>query len=1115
MQIEERISTFAQDLFPSFYKEEGELFTLFVRAYYEWLEETGNTVNVARDLLELQDIDTTSATFLEYFKRVYLSGFPGSIKSNPNLTIKHIRDLYKTKGTPRAIELLFRIIFNDQAYVSYPSEDVLRPSNAEYFRPRYVEVTAPNIEKLNSLRGREVIGTQSQAKGFVESISTKLLNKVKVHVLYISNLRGDFTRGEIVVPTANGIQDEMPVIVGSLSNVQVLLGGQDNNIGDIFTIEAAAGKQGKARVSAVDNATGLVNYTLANGGFGFTTNTTFTDIDVNDNHMVISNVINAAQTYSNSSQIDLAQFINYETLEQPLETITFLSGLELNSEVQAHVANSENTSNPWVEGRDSSNNVIANGFIISTDIEGANGSYTISPRTGSFGNSQTLTITMASNSHQFQLNEPVDEESTVVIDIVNLNGSFSVSDTIVANTSGANGIVTAANSTQITVNGSFGTFSSNDSISVVGTPSTNAEVDDVSYTNTGANAVVTTIVSNTEIKIADIVGAFNNNNKIKGRRTNAIATLQSNPADSGVSDIYFQGNNLANAVVDTYANTTLLAKVIGFANTGSQFEIGTADTKNTNNQFSYFVQNTAAYIYGHESNTYANIVTVGTGSGSTFEIGLLENTEDITIYTDFVGENNSSNVSYLDCIIDGGNSGVGFLDTLTINAGGSGYANGEVITFAEGGAGGGAPTVNATANITTNTTGGIISTTVVNAGVGFYSNSDYYITTSGGAGANVTGNFDYGYGLPKDINGDYTTILDNVLTRFSGTVGTIATLQKINPGSNYNFDPFVSVYTKGIAKYNRRDIIVNIPDKSGTFIIGETVNQQVTDYGQILTVSVGTPANFTLNEAVSQVINGTANAIGTLLTSTSTQLTLNNLKIKEVAANGLVTVTTTNTQPFTTGTVTGIVSAQTATINAAAGTSSTQVAKGEVKNQTETTLGIRRLSFSTGFVEGGVITGATSGATGTVDSYYDDPLSLPIGDNANVVAKTLAANGIVTQLEIVDSGFGYQHGAELTLVSTDANNQFVVSGTANVNTTGIGEGYWKNQESFLNTKYLHDNDYYQSHSYVVESGISLDKYREVLIKLTHVAGTKLFGKVNRESIQTMVPSVSNSSIAAL
>ncbi len=144
----------------------------------------------------------------------------------------------------------------------------------------------------------------------------------------------------------------------------------------------------------------------------------------------------------------------------------------------------------------------------------------------------------------------------------------------------------------------------------------------------------------------------------------------------------------------------------------------------------------------------------------------------------------------------------------------------------------------------------------------------------------------------------------------------------------------------------------------------------------------------------------------------------------------------------------------------------------------------------------------------------NDEATNPIGDNFEINATAKAADGIVSAVEVIDSGHGYQHGANLTLRHT-GNSNIVVSGTANVTTTGLGNGYWQSNESQLNTKYIHDNDYYQSHSYVVETGLSLDKYRDILLKAAHISGTRLFGKVIKESSVDNTVTVSNSSIGAV
>ena len=57
------------------------------------------------------------------------------------------------------------------------------------------------------------------------------------------------------------------------------------------------------------------------------------------------------------------------------------------------------------------------------------------------------------------------------------------------------------------------------------------------------------------------------------------------------------------------------------------------------------------------------------------------------------------------------------------------------------------------------------------------------------------------------------------------------------------------------------------------------------------------------------------------------------------------------------------------------------------------------------------------------------------------------------------------------------------------------EGEWLDSSGFLNSdKYITDSDYYQEFSYEIQVEKSLDKYIDVIKKLTHPVGNKMFGK---------------------
>ena len=69
MAIEEKISTLVQSQFPSFYAEEGENFIAFVKAYYEWMETSGQQQHELKKLQDYKDIDLTIDAYIEYFRR--------------------------------------------------------------------------------------------------------------------------------------------------------------------------------------------------------------------------------------------------------------------------------------------------------------------------------------------------------------------------------------------------------------------------------------------------------------------------------------------------------------------------------------------------------------------------------------------------------------------------------------------------------------------------------------------------------------------------------------------------------------------------------------------------------------------------------------------------------------------------------------------------------------------------------------------------------------------------------------------------------------------------------------------------------------------------------------
>jgi len=603
--------------------------------------------------------------------------------------------------------------------------------------------------------------------------------------------------------------------------------------------------------------------------------------------------------------------------------------------------------------------------------------------------------------------------------------------------------------------------------------------------------------------------------------------------DFDFADYIAKSGNTVSAIIDTVQDTTATANVVGF----DTAKIG---IYNTNNVF-YLSHS----ITGDISNTTGVISSQSTGFGAGFNIGSLTGEETVWINTDGLSHLNTAGVSYLDISLDGSGSGVGYVNSAIITSGGTGYANSASVVFAGGGtsisgvsitapgtgyangerlvftsttgagasgivttngagaiitttigntgsnyrstptvtvantAGTGAsliavssPTTNAIATVLTNGSGVITSVNVSNQGAGFFSTPT--ITVAGGTGANLTATMQWGYGFPKFPSGGSLTIINQCLTTNTVTIGTISALSQISPGQDYNQDPFVLVIEPFISALGKKDIILSLTDTVGAFTLGEIIEQNVIDPAAILAYTTNSGPGFENGEIITK-----GSTTGIVYSRTP----------------GVVRVFNIVNGPFTAGVATSNISNTNITINTVTDTTRLGTAKGRVRAHivNEDTLIISRLSFNTSFNNVQTITGLRSNATALIALATPDADSQAMGNNAIVTAEVRTANGIVSTVEIVDSGYAYYNSDILTLTSADS--QFAVTGVASVNTQGNAEGYWINSDGFLNAdKYIQDGNYYQAYSYEIQVGVSLDRYADIIKKLLHTAGTKMFGK---------------------
>jgi hypothetical protein len=110
-----------------------------------------------------------------------------------------------------------------------------------------------------------------------------------------------------------------------------------------------------------------------------------------------------------------------------------------------------------------------------------------------------------------------------------------------------------------------------------------------------------------------------------------------------------------------------------------------------------------------------------------------------------------------------------------------------------------------------------------------------------------------------------------------------------------------------------------------------------------------------------------------------------------------------------------------------------------------------------------------------------------------VQTKSGSSKGIVSSIEVVDSGYGYNTNE--TVYLSGLTNQAVVTGVSVLDLNGVGKGYSKNNKSFLSdTINIQDSDYYQNYSYEIIASRMMETYEKQVKDLIHPSGMKMFGK---------------------
>jgi hypothetical protein len=289
MPIDKLISFHIEKQFPAIYREDGEELVQFTKEYYKFLEtNTSQSLYNGRRIYEYRDIDTTLSRMLLFFKNKYLSDLPFD-DSTVRIVVKNILGLYRRKGTKGGLELFFRLFYNEDIKVYFPARDMLRPSDSEWKKGRYLQMI-PNQGVFTSTKtdktytyvdviGKTIVGEASRATATVDKINFIVINRTLTPIIFINDIANNFIGLEGIVCEIDGVPIRFGVINGSLTQIVVdtdYKGTTGNEIGDIVTFLAPSGGIGaRGLVTEVtETFTGIVEYNIIDGGWGYSVGST-------------------------------------------------------------------------------------------------------------------------------------------------------------------------------------------------------------------------------------------------------------------------------------------------------------------------------------------------------------------------------------------------------------------------------------------------------------------------------------------------------------------------------------------------------------------------------------------------------------------------------------------------------------------------------------------------------------------------------------------------------------------------------------------------------------------------------------------------------------------------
>ncbi len=1113
--------------FPAIYQEDGDFLVSFVEAYYQHLDE-----KMDRNLPKLRDIDTTLSTFLLYYKKKFLADLPIDTSLDTRYIIKHIQDMYSRKGTQESLELLFRMFFDEDIEIFYPSTSILRPSDSIWGGDAYLEMKPIyQVDDYAVQKGQRIKGDVSLATAFVDEVIFVNFTGALIPLVYLSNVSGTFSSDDGILVITTDEETGLDVV----TNVGRLIHGSvDSVIVDTFKsrlpeqkvgdsvkfVSSLSGVESRGRVLEVsDTPTGVVDFSIVDGGFGYVdpssvTLTAKNDIGVSNQVMVLNGmtkldiqigdviIANGKQlTYSGSDETGATPYSitgsakvieyrhpllflysdDYETVRdylnrQAIPTSGSDAGVLTNVFLQTmkNAAERQHYDGQVLPGFFEAPRYLSDTYLKEyKSLSLPNPTLGNWPKSASSSNNESFGHWIAGDTEGYGVGGNVSPSGDVTglgadsrqvaqeyIDVLNVSGAFPTADPSLLESVRPD-VMSAGMATAWT----FYLKSALLALSKVGIypqmtvsrPKQNPVALEYTFLEYGEDYLVWDSGTDSTATGAGIWSL------ITGGATQTLV-------EGDIITITYSAHQQGSDVGYLISNTNW-----------SNFVRFVPRAGRTDEELQELHLNRFRFLHPQMADSgYPNRINDASGEATSYPS---EVNAPFFSLERFRGDLHLQQASVETDV------------KLPVNF----QSFGEINRSAEF-------EIGALTNIET--------VSLIPDLIEDYANIKLDIPAGEPGGASNIDDDDYGMSGPNNEN--YNTKLKNAFSPITLKIGTISDLTVLNPGLDYQNDVAIAIEHLTVTKFNKRDVIMNFDTVNLDISLGDLVTQ----YIQIPDLQINQSGNYihnTSSDGVTPIIE-TMGCIstGSSYENSSTVFDLTTGDTKEYTVKAKFLKREGNDFFFRPLSFYGF-EGNTSLVRVLPNQEYKIVDLGNTPSETWTAIGASDTpqegeifvskakpvldaqigAGDTGIVCIPVLIGSTKKA---ITKLADDPNSPQMGANAEIQGKASYQIGQISRLGVTKTGYTYTDRELVDVINDEPTspnyNKVVANANLRVQGQGKTEGKWSSKTSFLSesTKSLHDNDYFQEYSYEVSSIVSPSRYEPLIKETVGVAGTKLFSK---------------------